>query len=83
MTKAITINIDEKTEQNFRKTAKMAFGKKKGYLGKALVEALKMWTELKKSDANAHALSVLEHGFNLGSLKTRDRGDWHARKPFL
>ena len=83
MTKAITINIDEKTEHDFRKTAKMTFGNKKGYLGKALEEALKMWTELKKADANAHALSILEKGFNLGGLKTTNRSDWHARKPFL
>ncbi len=79
MTKAITINIDEKTEQVFRKAAKTKYGRKKGYLGKAIAEAMNTWAEHAKGDVNSHALLLLEKGLRLGGIKNKNRSDWHAR----
>ena len=73
MTKAITVNVDEKTEEAFRKAAKMRYGRKKGYLGKAVTEAMETWVELGKNDVNAHALLLLEKGLRLGGIKNKNR----------
>jgi hypothetical protein len=41
-------------------------GKKKGYLGKALAEAMEKWTDEKReTDTVAATLSLLDHGIDL------------------
>lgn len=79
MTKTITINVNEEVEVKFRKVAKAKYGKKKGYLGRAVTEAIKEWAEKKEYDPNKHALEMLEKGFNLGGIKMKNRAKWHER----
>lgn len=79
-TKTITVNVEEEVEERFRKIASIAYGKRKGYLGKALTEAMKEWEKKKRTtDVNARALEMLRRGFNMGGLKTKDRSEWHER----
>jgi hypothetical protein len=39
----ISISISDDLEEKVRKTAMKKFGMKKGYLSKAVIEALKLW----------------------------------------
>ena len=48
-------------------------------MGKTLTEAMKEWKRTKKEDVNVRALEMLEKGFDLGGLKTKDRSKWHER----
>ena len=40
VSKTITVNINEKIENEFREKAALKYGKRKGYLGKAMTEAM-------------------------------------------
>ncbi len=46
--KTITVNVKADVEAKFRKIAAATHGKKKGYLGKALTEAMERWTKEKE-----------------------------------
>ncbi len=79
-TKTITVSINAEVEQKFRRTAKAVHGKKKGYLGKALTEAMEKWTEEKQeTDAVAATLSLLDQGMDLGGVKYKHRDELHER----
>ncbi|KUK70774.1 MAG: hypothetical protein XD88_0427 [Methanocalculus sp. 52_23] len=39
----ITLSIDDETERRFRSTAKKVIGERKGYLGEAATDAMKLW----------------------------------------
>ena len=68
--KTITVNVDAEIEQKFRRTAKAVHGKKKGYLGKALTDAMRSWTKEREDvDTVAATLSLLESGLDLGGVK--------------
>ena len=78
--KTITVNVDAEVEQKFRRTAKAVHGKKKGYLGKALTDAMKSWTkEREEVDTVAATLKLLENGLDLGGVKYKERDELHER----
>ena len=69
-TKIITVSVQEDVEERFRKLAGATYGRHKGYLGKAITEAMKEWENKKKqSDVNARALEMLRKGFKMGKWK--------------
>lgn len=78
-TRTITVSVEEDVEKRFRKVASATYGKRKGYLGKALTEAMRAWEKNKKEDVNMRALEMLNKGFSMGGLKTKDRSEWHER----
>ena len=78
-TTTITINIDDEVAEGLRKRAAMIYGKKKGYLGRALTIAVQKWLEQTEKDVNADAISLLEKGFKLGGIKDKERDTWHER----
>ncbi|MDA4130113.1 MAG: hypothetical protein OK457_05045 [Thaumarchaeota archaeon] len=79
-TKTITVSVNAEVEQKFRRTAKAVHGKKKGYLGKALTEAMEKWTDEKReTDTVAATLSLLDHGIDLGGVKYKQRDELHER----
>jgi predicted transcriptional regulator len=79
-TKTITVNVREDVEEKFRKLASAAYGRRKGYLGKAITEAMIEWEKKKaQSDVNVRAIEMLRKGFKMGGLKTKDRSEWHER----
>ncbi len=67
----ITANIDDDTEDFFRKTVKDAFGEGKGKLGRALDEAMKKWAvEKSKKIASEELKQMMEKGlYKLGTYK--------------
>ncbi len=44
----ITISVDDKVEEKFRRTVETSVGNKKGDLGKAITEAMDKWVEEKR-----------------------------------
>lgn len=79
MAKVITISVDEKVEESFRKVARRRFGMRKGTLSRAFTDAMKKWIADDKYDPDSHALMLLKEGFNLGGLREKDRAKWHER----
>lgn len=76
----ITINVDEKVSDKFRRIAAIKYGKHKGYLGKAINSAMKTWMEKQESeDINMHAIDELRKGYNLGGTNYKHRGELHER----
>jgi len=79
-TKIITVSVDARVEEKFRKTARAIHGKKKGYLGKALTDAMENWTrEKEQTDSVVATLQLLDEGINLGGLKYKNRDELHDR----
>ncbi|MFI5419627.1 MAG: hypothetical protein ACHQ1H_01525 [Nitrososphaerales archaeon] len=79
-TKIITVSVDARVEEKFRKTARAIHGKKKGYLGRALTDAMENWTrEKEQTDSVVATLQLLDEGINLGGLKYKNRDELHDR----
>ena len=69
-TKTITISVKRDVEERFRKLAGATYGKHKGYLGKAVTEAMDTWLEKKeKTDNIAKSLKLLETGIKMKKWK--------------
>jgi len=79
-TKTITVSVNAEVEQKFRRTARAIHGKKKGYLGKALTDAMDRWTkEKQETDTVAATMRLLDEGLDLGGVKYRHREELHER----
>lgn len=79
-TKTITISVKEDVEERFRKLAGATYGKHKGYLGKAVTDAMTTWVERKgESDVVAKSLKLLETGIKMGKFKFKSRDELHER----
>jgi len=70
----ITINVDESLASNFRKKAEQKYGKQKGYLSKAVSEALNEWISNEK-DAVQKALAAIEKGIHAPQLHYKKRSE--------
>ena len=80
MAETMTINVDENVVREFRRLAGIKFGKRKGYLGKALNAAMSSWLASQEGeDIDLQAIAELKKGFHLGKLKYRSRGELHER----
>ena len=70
----ITINVSEELAEQFRQKAEEKFGKKKGYLAKAVSEAFTEW--LKQEDDVIHeALQIIDKGIKLPAWKYKKRSE--------
>jgi predicted transcriptional regulator len=79
-TKTLTFNVDAEVERRFRKVARVARGGKKGYLGRALTDAMEKWTkEMEEADTVAAAMALLDRGVDLGGMKYGHRDELHER----
>ncbi len=78
MSETITINVDESVARRFRKAAGMKYGRRKGYLGKAVTNALETWAEKQDKSLEAQFMELLEKGFN-GKKWKFDRDEAHER----
>ncbi len=79
-TKTITVSVKRDVEERFRKLAGATYGKHKGYLGKAMTEAMKEWERKKLStDVNVRALEMLRKGFKMGKMTWKSRDELHER----
>ena len=80
ISKTITVSVDSEVEEKFRRTAKTVHGKKKGYLGKALTDAMTVWTREREQTNNVVAtLRLLEKGLDIGVTRYRLRDELHER----
>lgn len=73
----ITINLDEKTEQRFRKNVALKFGKHKGALGKAVAEALNKWNN-EQADFE-YVMELLDKDVDRGGYMYENRDELHVR----
>ena len=76
----ITVNIEDEVEKEFRAVASIAHGSKRGYLEKAITDAIQRWIEEKRQEKIAEeALKLVEQGFDFGKRLYKDRSDLHER----
>lgn len=76
----ITISIDDDTEKQFREAAKKKLGERKGSLGEATTEALKLWVRKQTQEEIARdALALLNQEFHPGIRYSKERKDLYDR----
>lgn len=79
MSRTITVNVEEEVDEEFRKQASLRYGRRKGYLGKALTEAMKEWAKRKEAaDLESQMLKLLHEGIRMKKWKF-DRDELHER----
>jgi len=79
-TKTLTFNVNAEVERKFRRVARATWGSKKGYLGKALTDAMEKWTkEMEGADTVAAAMVLLDQGVDFGGMKYGHRDELHER----
>lgn len=74
----ITISVDDDVERKFRKAASTKYGKRKGYLGEAITEAMQTWLK-SESGTVRKAVELLEKGHNSGGVLYKSRDELHER----
>jgi len=78
--KTITVNVEEDVEKRFRRVAASTHGKNKGYLGRALTEAMETWARaMEAKNSVASTMKLLDEGLDLGGVKYRRREELHER----
>ena len=76
----ITINVDDETEESFRKAVRHEKGVGKGKLGEAVKEALDIWVyEKKQREIAERQIKLMEKGFNMGKIGKWTREELHDR----
>jgi hypothetical protein len=79
----LTINVNDETEAEFREFAKQKYNGGKGYLGKAITEAMKKTIkEDKQKNAVEELKALMEKGFKLGGIKIKSRDEIYDRRIF-
>ncbi len=75
----VTVTVEDKVEERFRKKVMQKFGKRKGSLGKAVTQAMDNWVEKEGKDAVSETIEMLEKGINLGGITYKSRAELHER----
>ncbi len=76
----MTISVTNEVEKKFRAIASKIYSRKKGYLGKAVTEAMHKWIEEKRQEEIAREeLKVLEKGYEMGKLRIKTREEIYER----
>jgi hypothetical protein len=76
----LTINVKDDIEQEFRMVAGTIYGKKKGYLGKAITEAMQNWVYERRQERIAkEALDMMKQDFFFGKRLYQRRSDLYER----
>ncbi len=79
-TKTITVSVESETEERFRRLARSLYQGRKGYLGKALTEAMGEWERRRlESDTVARTLALLDKGIKMGKFTFKTREELHER----
>ena len=77
----ITISIDDDLERSFRQVAERKLGRKKGYLGQATTEAMKLWIrEVTQEEIANDALHIMESSVDYGNWHYKGRNELHDRE---
>lgn len=76
----VTVSINDEIERKFRAIAGKLYSRKKGYLGKAITEAMQKWVDEKKQKEIAEEeLKVIDEGFYMGKLLAKKRAELYGR----
>ena len=76
----LTINVDPAVENEFRTYARQQSTTKKGFLGKAITEAMQIWLrEKKQKEISKRQLALLKKGFAMGKMNYSSREELHER----
>ena len=76
----ITISVDDDVDKQFRETAKKVMGEKKGFLGRAVMEAMRLWVQEKSQAEIARtALELMEEEYHFGTRHYSSRKELHDR----
>jgi hypothetical protein len=78
MTETITVNVEEDVASEFRKQAGLKYGKRKGYLGRAITEAMREWSKNSDESLEKQFLELLETGIKMRKWEF-DRAELHER----
>ncbi|MFQ5950589.1 MAG: hypothetical protein ACE5KH_00720 [Candidatus Geothermarchaeales archaeon] len=74
----ITLSVDDDVEEEFRAVVKETSSRKKGVLGEAVTEAMRLWIHRKKQRRTAEeALKLLDRGFDMGERVYVEREELH------
>lgn len=77
----ITISVDDKIEELFRKEVVEHIGEGKGTLGKAITEAMNLWIQQKTQEDMANELRKLaSRGYKMGKILYKKREELYDRK---
>ncbi|MFA4820488.1 MAG: hypothetical protein WC613_06050 [Candidatus Aenigmatarchaeota archaeon] len=74
----MTISVRDDVEKRFRKMAGSKYGKRKGYLGEAVTEAMEVWLRA-ESGSVKRAVELMHKGHNSGGLLYKSRDELHER----
>ena len=74
----ITVNVKDDVEKRFRKMAGSRYGKRKGYLGEAITEAMEIWMT-SGNDNVKKSMEMLKNPHNGGGLLYKSRDELHER----
>lgn len=76
----MTVSVDDETERQFRELAGRILGKRKGHLGEATTEAMKLWIKEKSQETIARdALLLMEKEHHYGKKLWKSRQDLYDR----
>lgn len=76
----ITINVDDEVEKKFRETARTVIGDRKGFLGRAITDAMELWIREKTQERIARtALELMSREHHFGKCLSTSRKDLHER----
>lgn len=76
----ITVNVDDRVEQRFREVATATYHKRKGYLGRAITEAMQHWVyEKRQNEIAERALKLMKQDFDFKERLYKTRGELHER----
>ncbi len=78
MSETMTVNVNEEVASTFRKQASMRYGKRKGYLGKAVTEAMAEWSKKSSESLENQFAELLEKGIKMKKWKF-NRDELHER----
>ncbi|KXA96405.1 hypothetical protein AKJ37_05330 [candidate division MSBL1 archaeon SCGC-AAA259I09] len=72
----ITLSLDDEVEKEFRNMVDKTESNKRGSLGKAATEAMRLWIRKKRQkEISEEALELMEEGFEMGERLYAERGD--------
>jgi hypothetical protein len=69
MSETMTVNVEKEVAAEFRKQAAMKYGKKKGFLGRALTDAMKEWAKKRDAEVVTQGLKLLKEGIKMKEWK--------------
>ncbi|MFA5613257.1 MAG: hypothetical protein WC993_02175 [Methanoculleus sp.] len=77
----ITLSIDDRTEQEFRRLVEKILGRRKGALGEAATEAMDLWIREKtQEEVVRDALELTGKAYHFGAWKYTSRKDLYDRQ---